>query len=73
MEGVPPGITLQPGVVGYLLKPFQREKVLAVVREGVNWHLAAARRSGADKATATLDDWVSGGTRPTRTPSKVDR
>lgn len=36
-DTVPPFESFKPGVVGYVLKPFRREQLLAAVREGIRW------------------------------------
>ena len=46
-DEVPPAVSLQDGVVGYVLKPFHRQRLLAAVKDAVAWHQAAvARASG---------------------------
>jgi response regulator of citrate/malate metabolism len=35
-------MALRDGVVGYLLKPFQRTTLLKAVREGIEYHIAAS-------------------------------
>jgi CheY-like chemotaxis protein len=40
---VPRRVSLQPGVVGYLSKPFSRETVLRALEDGMIWHHVAAR------------------------------
>lgn len=40
---VPAYESLRPGVVAYVLKPFQREQVRRAVADGVRWSAAAAR------------------------------
>lgn len=40
---IPPRITLQPGVVGYLVKPFSASCVLDAVENAMAWHRVAAR------------------------------
>ncbi|HEY3158832.1 MAG TPA: response regulator [Vicinamibacterales bacterium] len=41
---VPPAETLRSGIVGYLLKPLRRERVVAAVSEGVRWSAEAVTR-----------------------------
>ena len=43
-DSVPPRFTLQPGVVGYLVKPFNPALLLTAVRDAMVWHRAAARK-----------------------------
>jgi CheY-like chemotaxis protein len=42
-HSLPPRITLQPGVVGYLVKPFTAAVVLDAVHSAIAWHRVAAR------------------------------
>jgi CheY-like chemotaxis protein len=56
---VPPQVSLQPGVVQYLAKPFTREEVLAAVRLAAGWHETAASDKGRAKIVAPLPkEWV---------------
>lgn len=50
--------TLQDGVVGYLLKPFNQKQVLTLVDAAVRWARdAAARPAGKQRG---IDDWLDG-------------
>jgi putative two-component system response regulator len=57
---VPPSISMQSGVLAYLVKPFRRETLMDALKQGLHWH-AQASESGmsADDASA-LDDWLNG-------------
>jgi CheY-like chemotaxis protein len=44
-DAVPPRLSLQRGVVGYLLKPFVRADILNTVAEAIAWHRAAVRQA----------------------------
>jgi DNA-binding NtrC family response regulator len=44
-EYVPPHVGHQPGVAGFLAKPFTVEMVRAAVSDAMVWHQVAARRS----------------------------
>jgi two-component system phosphate regulon response regulator OmpR len=56
---VPPQISLQPGVVQYLAKPFTREEVLAAVRVAAGWHETAVSEKGRAKVVAPLSkEWA---------------
>lgn len=58
-RSVPPQISLQPGVVEYLAKPFTREEVLAAVRLAARWHETAANERGHTKASRPLTkEWI---------------
>lgn len=61
-DGVPPGVSLQGGVVEYLVKPFERGPILGAIRRAVEWH-EAARASGPERTTEgdPIDEWISGG------------
>lgn len=69
-DAVPPRVSLQSGVVGYLVKPFRAPLLLDAVRDAMTWHKVAAqapsRRSGADP----VDGWLRG--RAGRPPAKDD-
>lgn len=41
---VPPAASLRPGIVSYLLKPFQRKQVVAAALEGIRWSQDVAAR-----------------------------
>lgn len=41
---VPPRVSTQAGVVGYMEKPFRRALVLSAVADAMMWHRVAARR-----------------------------
>jgi len=56
---VSPQITLQPGVVEYLAKPFTRDEVLAAVRHAASWHETAVSERGRKKVSRPLTkDWI---------------
>ena len=56
---VPPQISLQPGVVQYLAKPFTREDVLGGVRLASEWHDTAVSERGNTKVLSPLPkEWV---------------
>jgi FixJ family two-component response regulator len=56
---VPPQVSLRPGVVQYLAKPFTREEVLAAVRLAAGWHETAVSEKGRVKVVAPLPkEWA---------------
>jgi len=56
---VPPQISMQPGVVEYLAKPFTREEVLEAVRLAARWHETAVAGRGRPKASRPLTkEWI---------------
>jgi DNA-binding NtrC family response regulator len=44
-DGVPSRVSLQRGIVGYLVKPFERTEVLNSVTDALVWHRAAVRQA----------------------------
>jgi len=42
-DAIPPRFSLQPGVVGYLVKPIAPELLLSAVSDGAAWHDVAGR------------------------------
>lgn len=42
-DAVPPRIALQPGVVGYFVKPFRTAAICDAVRDAMAWHQVASR------------------------------
>jgi len=55
---VPPSMSMQDGVLAYLVKPFKRETLLEAVQQGVKWH-EQALASGERAATSEeLDRWL---------------
>lgn len=59
-DSVAPVVSLQKGVVEYLVKPFERDRVLAAVRRAVEWHEAAHAR-GPERMMASdpLAEWLN--------------
>ena len=47
-------VSMQPGVVEYLAKPFTREQVLTAVRLAAGWHETAVAKRGRTKASFPL-------------------
>lgn len=61
VDEIPGTVTLQPGVLGYLLKPLTGEKVRAAVKRAVQWRTAALAAPAADPARVhPLDEWLKG-------------
>lgn len=59
VDSIPPAASFQSGILAYLVKPFQRERVLEAVATAIAWHAASlatppARTDGA----ARLDAWM---------------
>ena len=58
---IPPAVSMQTGVVEYLLKPFSREAVLKAVRLGLEWHLMSmAVRAKTNDPTDSIETWLAG-------------
>lgn len=58
-RSVPPQVSLQPGVVEYLAKPFTREEVLEAVRLAARWHETAVTERGHTRASHPLTkEWI---------------
>ena len=58
---IPGTVTLQPSVVGYLLKPLTGEKVRAAVKQALDWRAAALARPASDKPIIDpIDEWLRG-------------
>jgi DNA-binding NtrC family response regulator len=56
---VPAQVSMQPGVVEYLGKPFTREEVLEAVRIAGEWHTAAVNERGRTKTLEPLSKaWI---------------
>jgi DNA-binding NtrC family response regulator len=47
-------VSMQPGVVEYLAKPFTREQVLAAVRLASEWHVTAVAERGRTRGSSPL-------------------
>ena len=58
VETVPPAVSLQGGVVEYLVKPFVRDLVLAAVSRAVEWHQAAVARGPQVPGENPVDRWL---------------
>ena len=59
-DSVPPVVSLQGGVVEYLVKPFERDRMLAAVRRAVEWRQSAPVQT-LDSAAAgdPLAEWLN--------------
>jgi two-component system, OmpR family, phosphate regulon response regulator OmpR len=56
---VSPQVSMQPGVVQYLAKPFTREEVLEAVRLAAGWHETAVSERGRTKVSRPLpQEWI---------------
>lgn len=46
-DTIPPAESLRRGIIGYILKPFERQRVLAAIDEGVRWAAGARGLQGS--------------------------
>jgi len=53
-RGVSSQVSLQPGVVEYLAKPFTREQVLTAVKLAAGWRVTALAQRGRTRASSPL-------------------
>jgi DNA-binding NtrC family response regulator len=53
-SGIAPAETLRPGIVAYLVKPLNGERVRAAAAEGVKWSSDARARAGHRKPAGRL-------------------
>jgi len=60
-DEVPPVISMQRGIVEYLVKPFERGSVLAAVSRAVQWRLNDGTRQTAAPHVDAVDEWLKGG------------
>jgi DNA-binding NtrC family response regulator len=66
-ENVPPAVSLQAGVVEYLVKPFSREAVLKAVRHGLEWHqMSLAVRAKQTDQIGSIEKWLG-------TPARTEK
>lgn len=59
-DAIPTRVSLQSGVVGYLVKPFKRELVLDAVQDATAWHRVAARTPRRPSGEDPVDTWLRG-------------
>lgn len=59
LDAVPPASSMQPGIVQYILKPFDPEDVRRSVAGAVLWHQAAVERGPVAPAGESLDAWFA--------------
>jgi DNA-binding NtrC family response regulator len=66
-DTVPAAVSMQDGVVDYLVKPFELDRVVAAVKRALDWHeTAVARRAGGTPIPVALNDWLRGGRPPVK-------
>jgi CheY-like chemotaxis protein len=57
-DRVPGTLSLQPSVVGYLVKPLKRDEILQLVARGVRWTEESARRSRVPGAADPIEGFL---------------
>ena len=57
VDSIPPATSFKSGIVEYLVKPFDRERVLKAVTAGLAWHAAAVERPPAEPRES-LATWL---------------
>lgn len=63
-DAVPPRISLQDGVIGYLVKPFKVEQVRAAVSDAIAWHQVASKSPRRQLDADAMDSWLRRAGRP---------
>ena len=61
VDSVPPVVSLQTGVVEYLVKPFERERVLEAVARAAAWARSDGARAAGRADDDPLDSWLKSG------------
>lgn len=59
VTSVPPKVSMQSGVLAYLVKPFQRETLIDALRQAMNWHKEAVAAGLHAPEAAVLDQWLN--------------
>ncbi len=70
VDAVPPTVSLQGGVVEYLVKPVEPGRLLAAVSRAVEWHQRALAR-GPERTVTTdpIEEWLDGRRSQSRAPN----
>lgn len=55
---VPPNVSMQSGVLAYLVKPFRRETLLDALLQALAWHNEAVSSGAGAPDTSVLDKWL---------------
>jgi putative two-component system response regulator len=56
---VPPNVSMQSGVLAYLVKPFRRETLLSALAQALRWHEEAAAAGPTAHDAGQLDQWLA--------------
>ena len=59
ITNVPPNVSMQSGVLAYLVKPFRRDTVLEALQQALHWHEDAAKAGLTDHDADKLDQWLN--------------
>lgn len=69
VDSIPPSTSFKTGIVEYLVKPFERDRVLKAVLAGLAWHAIAVERSlSPSEPRASLDTWFAAEPEPEQEP-----
>lgn len=59
VDTIPPTTSFQSGIIEYLVKPFERERVIRAVVSAADWHAASlAKRPARSDGATRLDAWL---------------
>ena len=58
VPNVPPTISLQAGVLAYLRKPFEKDRVVAALNDALGWHQHAVEHGVAEADAAALERFL---------------
>lgn len=59
VDTIPPTTSFQSGIIEYLVKPFERERVIRAVASAIEWQAAAlAKPPARTDGAARLDAWM---------------
>lgn len=59
VTNVPPNVSMQSGVLAYLVKPFRRDTVLEALQQALKWHEQAVNADLKDHDSDKLDQWLN--------------
>ncbi len=59
-DAVPPGVSLKSGVVDYLVKPLERNLLLAAVERAMEWRKGALTRVRPSSRVDPVSEWLEG-------------
>jgi DNA-binding NtrC family response regulator len=62
-DAVPPVVSLKSGVVDYLVKPLDKNRVVAAVARAIEWRKAAVARQRQQTGDDPLEQWLGQGQR----------